>query len=577
MDTNCVTVSKQEGVYVWFDKRLRTGKGPSFACFIEQSARKTDVEISVVLSKMSKKQRDQLELYVAAYHNNGRIHAILVRDKMERGQEHLLDIKVETCPYRNFPVFGDDDHFEIPDIWSIQSACPGFADEYDALYHLYHVFRCGCQEHWKEHQRRANIAAVSDSPQSFSELLACEGTTFTVADKGNTLGLSDYLTHVRVAGTGLPFGLRETEMFSVSGTPENDQRVPGSWILSSDDASYVPQLSVIPVCESAQLDVTKPEIAVLEVEVKESAGYVPKIESPETVIISYVLSRPDQLPKLELNVTTNPDGSGIVEVAFEHVEDVETQIIEGSPVGAKRLTREEKKHKKRLAKKEEKKRKRESLATPLKCLPVYCRRKCTQIHAHDKYAAIRPMLVESYLFGRSMTHFFDMTPYVLGYLRDPYLVSFCAGTRHGLGLADYVFSESPRVKHGAKLIFSKPKGVYVFKDGKKPLDFIGGKIEPGESPVECVKREYLEEVGVPLTQPFQFATLSATWDKDVIWVTWLFHCRWRPDDARFYYMPLGTCMLESAPWLPRLLRAWSLFVVLGTRSACSMRPFLGML
>lgn len=72
----------------------------------------------------------------------------------------------------------------------------------------------------------------------------------------------------------------------------------------------------------------------------------------------------------------------------------------------------------------------------------------------------------------------------------------------------------PRVTTGAKLFPLTGEGLMLIQDGEKPWDAVGGKIQPGESLLECVIRETKEETGYVLNpEKIVYLGVSSAYEK----------------------------------------------------------------
>jgi 8-oxo-dGTP diphosphatase len=105
---------------------------------------------------------------------------------------------------------------------------------------------------------------------------------------------------------------------------------------------------------------------------------------------------------------------------------------------------------------------------------------------------------------------------------------------------------------------------------KKPNDIhagkwngLGGKIEPGESPEVCVRREVLEETGLTIRNPVMHGLLVFTNFKGQDWYVFVFtatemegelidspegHLQWIPD-AEITSLPLWPSDAIFMPWI----------------------------
>jgi len=79
-------------------------------------------------------------------------------------------------------------------------------------------------------------------------------------------------------------------------------------------------------------------------------------------------------------------------------------------------------------------------------------------------------------------------------------------TDYGNGRIEVTKEGSVAKKIGAKLIAIHNKEIYLFKDGEKLYDYVGGTLEPYETPLLCLNREIYEEMG--LTLPSQPACIG---------------------------------------------------------------------
>jgi 8-oxo-dGTP diphosphatase len=93
-------------------------------------------------------------------------------------------------------------------------------------------------------------------------------------------------------------------------------------------------------------------------------------------------------------------------------------------------------------------------------------------------------------------------------------------------------------RHGASIIFvdSKRRLLLYLRDNKPGIpypgcwDLLGGTVEPGESPEQCIKREVLEEIEFDLKSP-QFFSLRDFEDR-------VEHTFWSAQDLDLTKTPL---------------------------------------
>lgn len=108
-------------------------------------------------------------------------------------------------------------------------------------------------------------------------------------------------------------------------------------------------------------------------------------------------------------------------------------------------------------------------------------------------------------------------------------------------------------------------------------EFPGGKIDPGESPEQCIRREILEELGIDLVLHEQIVgPLQGYWQltENIAFVLWL--CTvvdgQEPvileDHDAIAWLGVGT--LESVPWIPADLPLVRLMADVMTRANASV-------
>jgi len=102
----------------------------------------------------------------------------------------------------------------------------------------------------------------------------------------------------------------------------------------------------------------------------------------------------------------------------------------------------------------------------------------------------------------------------------------------------------------SKLIVFIEGKVAVFKDMEKKWDLVGGRLNEGESPIQAIYREYLEEVGEPLLQVPKY--LSET--RDGRYITHLFSITVAklPSQGTWKIWEVGDAQVS---WLSRLILA----------------------
>jgi len=108
---------------------------------------------------------------------------------------------------------------------------------------------------------------------------------------------------------------------------------------------------------------------------------------------------------------------------------------------------------------------------------------------------------------------------------------------------------------GVKCLFFGNDAFYLFKDKEKDLDFIGGKVEEGESTAECLAREMEEEAGLVGVDARRLAvsigTTETTHFVSVIYIAPM--GKMKPGFVRVNDLSLDG--IVTVPWVPRLIQA----------------------
>jgi len=107
---------------------------------------------------------------------------------------------------------------------------------------------------------------------------------------------------------------------------------------------------------------------------------------------------------------------------------------------------------------------------------------------------------------------------------------------------------------GCKAIVFDEERVYVIQDEEKPLDFVGGSVVFGETPIECVRREIFEETGNKVLEAyFLYLGISSIVDDGVLWNSYVYLVPFSCFQDQTKFVSLKGTKLEKQPWVSRIL------------------------
>jgi len=171
---------------------------------------------------------------------------------------------------------------------------------------------------------------------------------------------------------------------------------------------------------------------------------------------------------------------------------------------------------------------------------------CALNHTHVSADVIRPIYYEAFYAGirsRKSRRFIDDLFWLNGDISVPYVFGkygVVLDPLFDVPLICTTFSNinnmyEPVVCFGSKILFWTSAGYYLFKDKHKPLDMLGGKLDPGEAPYDCLLREAHEEAPSVDVSGASLITISGKRESGVHWLTFLFVRRGRPRASGFHF------------------------------------------
>jgi len=107
---------------------------------------------------------------------------------------------------------------------------------------------------------------------------------------------------------------------------------------------------------------------------------------------------------------------------------------------------------------------------------------------------------------------------------------------------------------GCKAIVFDEDRVYCVQDEGKPLDFVGGSVVYGETPMECVVREIFEETGNKVLEAyFLYLGNSSIVDDGVLWNSYVYLVPFTAFQDKTKFISLKGSKIEKQPWVSRIL------------------------
>jgi ADP-ribose pyrophosphatase YjhB (NUDIX family) len=598
--------------------------GNSIVQVVYSLSQQNDSQILSFVKSLTPKHYGELYFFLHFTESKSRVHDIMSTWIFSEGRESLYGV---TGIFRLHEIFSQIESgnpcFELPDIWS-QACGIVTLKKREALTMLYNVVRCRCPEHEEDNDRRCFFAGMVDDKVSFDRMLEELGSgeigfisddeafdDFNIGTHMHILS-SDYPHHsssdqieieqqslvdVHVSESHSEISLEARSFFSCLVKEEKKENVqmsdvkdPIKGLKEKKDLLVIPEAMecpLVPICDSESPTVT-PIFDVRELPVEKiiKSYMVPLawVISPlkEARVIAWT-STAEKEPLDNYEITIGNDELEKCEALWVFLSREEVRMDYGAfdytirfPVGRSKI------HALFVIS-------RKSvdtwsmydapwIVTSLSAGDLFTRahanrKLCKHEHKHHTYAIHRPPLIEAYDAGMMRRHkpvgidqveFLDSQQCVL----------------YTFGLAGY----PPNINLvkltnewivGAKIIFYTKRGLYLFKDRLKPLDLIGGHVEPGESPVTTVRREFQEETGRKLTAKFKFGFCTAEKTSSAHYLSYVFLSRGKPSGQGWYYCPYGLCPLVVVPWLKRHLRAWSYYVVFRIRARYQLEATYG--
>jgi len=579
--------------------------GVSIALFGSMLEKTSDEVIEKIIVLMALLHRSEMEIYCSVRESLRRVSSIIVKYKVELGQENLFSVKLGGDAPLVFSEIAEDSHFLLPDIWKYSAVSHGFANVFAAREFLYDCFKCKCESHYDQHEKLCSIAIVSVSPKDYRLNMEEEEQGDFCAGALPQVGWDE-----------IPYGLNVLQVVKQSAVVDLEQakcrateslmeiaKIPDKG-LSGIQVSVPEHVLSVPVCPEVMGEETKeitgvmtyPHVTMTFPQVVQcgddsvisykSKGGIDVGEGGEPFFKTFITYLVDD-PRVELN---DKESNRLILLIWDYISKVglpvPTVVLERGmlPTVSYTAMRIDSLLESRPGLFRRSEIGWEIINMEMRCLrsiDTPMSRLCRRHHAHSLWTIVHPLYHEAYWAGKKSRNE-DVVLY-RSWLEKLTCVPFCLGR---LGNSSVVNSMSyvvnamsynePYGVVGAKIIFWTSRGYYVFKDKNKLLDLIGGRINVGESFRDAALREFHEETGRTLFRPIEYATSTGSREDGVLYLTHLFHCYGAPREKGFHFYPYGIMPMSSQPWLRRHLLAWSFYhaIICRVRRGLDvLRPF----